>query len=186
MSTLKNGHLFCDRCTTHIANKPTQHMISAIHQRQYKIAQYKLKENTQLPKSARGASLLAATNTMQTMNKELGIRGHSLDAECILYRVNVLKHALIANMSMGQLKIFAPALELKADSSTSLGDVKNLFGDVGRALEDSIKEKLRDELQDRYYPFVSVVDGSPAGANAEAIVVRFLRRATETDRNGER
>ena len=162
---------------TPIAHKPTQHMTSVFHQKQYKNAQYKLKENTQLPKSARCASLLAATNNMQTMNKELRIRGFTLDTECILYRVNVLKHALIANMSMGQLQRFSPALELKADSSTGLGDVKNLMGDVGRALEDSIKDKLRDQLNDRYYPFVSIVDGSPAGANAEAIVIRFLRKS---------
>ena len=114
---------------------------------------------------------------MKAVNKSLRLRGHTLDEECILYRVNVLKHALMANMSMGQLKRFSPALELKAESSTGLGDVKNLMGDVGRVLQDSIKDKVRDQLEDRYYPFVSVVDGSPAGANAEAIVIRFLRKS---------
>ena len=175
--TLRNGSLFCELCNTPIVIKCGQHLVTEKHQKLYIERREQRNDQCKVAKSARTESIVVATENMMQHKKDKGLRGHSVHEETVLYRVSVLKHALLANMSMGMLKSFAPALDLKGDSSMGLGDVKNLFGDVGRALKDSTKKDLASALEDRYYPFVTIADGSPAGANAEAIIVRFVRKS---------
>jgi hypothetical protein len=176
--TLRNKYLFCELCQKPLDNsKVGQHLAGDIHQKHYESEKEKRESNTLLHKSARSSTMVSATSEMAQQNRQLGLRGHSLSNDLVLYRVNVLKHALRANMSMGQLKKFAPALQLHGSPGMTLGDVKNMFGDVGRAVVQYIKDERKKTMSDRYYSFVTVADGSPVGANAEAILVIYIRRS---------
>jgi hypothetical protein len=112
---------------------------------------------------------------LQEDRKSDGLSGVSSANFETRYRVDILEHAYSANMSMGQLNKFKPALDAKGTSSLSIGDANDLPRTVGAALRNAQKMKIKWIMADCHPLFCTISDGSPLGCNAEALMVRMVR-----------
>jgi len=103
------------------------------------------------------------------------LAGTSLSTMLTRYRVDVLEKACFANMSMGQLGRFKPGLDLKESDALNIGCAQDLPRTVGKALKNAQEKKLKWIMSQCYPIFGTTSDGSPLGANAEALQVRMVK-----------
>eukprot|EP00956_Cyclotella_meneghiniana_P038233 scaffold150619_cov36-Cyclotella_meneghiniana.AAC.2 len=115
---------------------------------------------------------------MREAQVEKGLAGSRLTDAETRYRVEVLESAFMANMTMGQLNKFKGALDAKGHSNLSIGDARDLFRMVGPALKNAQKKKIKWLIEECYPFFGTVTDGSPLGFNAEALMLRMVRKST--------
>ena len=114
-----------------------------------------------------------------TMRRDNNLRGKSSTADEIMYRKFVLKTAMQANLSMGQLQLFKPALDAKGELIPNLGHASNLVSDYAGSLLKEEKASIMKKISDSYREFSTTIDGSPIGNDAEAMSLRLVNKRTK-------
>ena len=109
-----------------------------------------------------------------TVRRENNLRRKSSTADAIMYRKFVLKIAMQANLSMGQLQIFKPALDAKGELIPNLGHTSNLVSDYAGSLLKEEKASIMKKISESYRKFSATIDGSPIGNDAEAMLLRLV------------
>ena len=118
----------------------------------------------------------SAVRDLELKRIDEGLSGVTISTQLTTYRLKVFQYAIYANLSMGMLERFKPALRL--NGSMSIGNAT----DLPRMLSSAVIEKEISKLKmilDECYPFFSTVsDGSPVGADAKCLIVRAVDRKT--------
>ena len=199
-----NLRLHCAHCDKAIGNKFGQHLAGSTHWAAYEKKLREVEEDrrrAELPpapdliadtpaavsnlsaaipdESAKAYEIFvdAAVDEMQQERIARGLADASLSREHTKYKLKVLDHAFRANLSMGQLHNFRDALDLKGSPALTIGTANDLPRLVGSALRSAQLKKMKWIMTQCYKEFGTIADGSPLGANAEALMVRMVRRS---------
>jgi len=176
---LVNGRLHCSLCDTRVSKKFGQHLGGKTHWDLYESKKKKAVtadvRNGEAVKDAYERLTNDAIEELEKERVEKNLAGTSLSTAKIKYRVSVLEHACLANMSMGQLERFQPALNLKGSPALDIGCAHDLPRTIGKALRKAQEKKMKWVMENCYATYSTTSDGSPLGANAEAIIVRMIR-----------
>ena len=175
---LVNDRLFCNLCNVPVV-KVAQHLVTVNHQKAYESRKLRNANRNDLnPAVYNNNSVSIATADSRERN-ENNLRGKTLTTEEMVYRSHVLRTALIANMTMGQLQLFKPALDAKGDTNPNIGHSSNLISDHLAQVLKKEKELIRNEINESYDEFAVTIDGSPIGDDAEAISLRLVNKNTK-------
>lgn len=176
-------HLHCELCNKPVATKYQQHLGGDTHQKRQKELLRKNNINKATALTDREETVTEvfdrfkdeAVAILELERKEKNLAGTDLSTALTRYRVDVLEHTYKANMTVRQLELMKPAMELHNPPAMTVGCAKDLPRTVGSALTKALVSKLC-WLIDQCYPHFGVIaDGSPLGVNAEAIIIRLLR-----------
>ena len=118
-----------------------------------------------------------AVRDLQQERIDKGLADSSLSFDQTKYKAQVLEYACRANMLIGELEVFKPALGLKGPAPLVIGSANDLPRLVGKALRSAQCKKLKWIMSQCYPLYGTISDGSPLGANAEALMVRMIRRS---------
>jgi hypothetical protein len=144
-----------------------QHLATATHQK-------KVKEK---PKDdARASQVQQSVVALQKRQEELNLAGKTVSPECKTYRIEALRKCYQANMSIGILEKFQPLVDQHSRPGLSIGFAKDLARTIGPVLLIDEMKQLRDKMQGCYPEFATISDGTPAGAEIEAIKVQMVQR----------
>jgi hypothetical protein len=144
-----------------------QHLATATHQK-------KVKEK---PKDdARASQVQQSVVALQKRQEELNLAGKTVSPECKTYRIEALRKCYQANMSIGMLEKFQGFVDQHSRPGLSIGCAKDLARTIGPVLLIDEMKRLRDIMQGCYPEFATISDGTPAGAEIEAVKVRMVQR----------
>ena len=157
-------------------SKVAQHLVTVVHQKGCNLNKFKKENSTKLNPEIRTNTTVSAAEGDLTARQESNLRGNCLSAEMNMHRKFILKMAFKANMTMGQLQIFKPALDAKGPILPSVGHASNLVSDYVTAIQKEEKDKIRLKTSESYEQFSVTIDGSPIGNDAQAMSIRLVSK----------
>jgi hypothetical protein len=170
LSLMDDGSLWCSLCNTAIGEKrkTSQHFASAKHQKKF-----------QADDATQKSSVIRRQQTvtqLQKQQEERGLSVQTISLECKRYRMEALRQCYYANMSFGMLNRFKLFADERAAPGLTIGSALDLPRTVGSALYEEEMQKLRDIMSKCFPQFGTISDGTPVGAEAEAVKIRMVTR----------
>ncbi|GFH49215.1 hypothetical protein CTEN210_05691 [Chaetoceros tenuissimus] len=177
--TYRDGKVFCNNCYTYVPKKFGQHLAGDKHWNSFTKTQESLitsgRKEGETSKEADERILDEVIEQLKKKQLEEDLAGLTVDKVVDKFRMQVYEIHLNSNMSDSMLETFKEALDLKGNPNLNLGNVKDLPRLIGKSLREKQLKKIKWTLDGCYPAFVSISDGSPLGANAEAIILRLVR-----------
>ena len=175
----KDGKVFCNNCYKFVGKKFGQHLAGDKHWELFTKAKKKVvtsgRKEGETSKEADERILDQCIDELKKKQLEEDLAGLTVDNVVDKFRMQVYEIHLKSNMSDSMLETFKEALDLKGNPNLNLGNVRDLPRTIGRSLRKKQLKKIKWILDGCYSAFVSISDGSPLGANAEAIILRLVR-----------
>ena len=175
---LVNDRLFCNLCNVPVC-KVSQHLCTEKHQNAYINRLQRSNNNSDVNPAVATTAALSQAHQEANVRNENNLRGRTNTLSDIIYRKYILKTALQANLSMGQLQIFSPALDAKGNINPNIGHASNLCSDYIGPVRSDERKLIKDMIGESYKEFSLTVDGSPIGNDAEAITLRLVNKITK-------
>ena len=159
---VSTGQIFCEACLVYLPQKTiTQHITGQKHEHKLKIL---------------GEHNSKRQKTLHHVQEKEGAIGSCLTNENKVYRIEMLRAALTANVSMGQYAMLAPTININNKPGLSLGNCRELVRAHGKDVRQMELERIRGTIEQCFPKFATISDGTPTFAKAEAIKIRMVRR----------
>ena len=186
--------LYCDHCDKPVGERFGQHLATQNHWTMFEKVKKAIEDakNGAIPDASRVTAAAVDGEGVEDAYDRLldeciaelekkrvneNLAGTTLSTAQTKYRAEVLHYACFANMGMQTLHRFTPAMNLKGPASLVIGYAPDLPRTVGDALWQAQRKKVKWIVSQCFREYGILFDGSPLGANAEAIMGRFINRS---------
>jgi len=170
---LEGGIIWCKFCEQGFLNKRslTQHLSAQKHVNSYRECNSRT--------SAKAPPVQTAVTTLRVMQAEQDLAYQSLSNACLEYRVESLRMACKANLTMSALEAFKPFCDRYSGPDLTIGRAHDLPRTVLGALYRTEMSQMRQRISPRncYPEFGTISDATPLGVEAEAVKVRLVRKS---------
>ena len=77
------------------------------------------------------------------------------------------------------MQIFKPMLNTKGKSNPAIGHASNIVLDYVPSVRKEKRDFMQKKINESYSEFPIIIDGSPVGNDAEAILLRSMKKKTK-------